>query len=123
MPFQTKDFSNIRNIGEIDEAWGLNRDTPITRSHRRNRECGVGHDVEHSNDLTDDVAARRDGYLFTIGVRDHFVEHEGIWPKEALMIVMSGFRYFSGLIHSNVPLVGEPWMSMEYCMALLFLYQ
>ena len=47
----------------------------------------MGHDVEHSNDLTDSVVARRDGYLFTIGVRDHIggihiVEHDGVWPEE-----------------------------------------
>ena len=42
----------------------------------------MGHGVEHSKDLTDGVAARRDRYLITIGVRDHIVEHEGIWPKE-----------------------------------------
>ena len=38
------------------------------------------HGVEHSNDLTDSVVTRRDGYLFTIGVGDHIgrihiVEH------------------------------------------------
>ena len=67
--------------------WGLNRDTTITRSHRKNRERGVGDDVEHSNDLTDGVVTRRDGYLFIIGVGDHIgrihiVEHEGVWPEE-----------------------------------------
>ena len=82
MPFQTEDRTDVWSIGEIDEAWGLNRDTAITCSYCRNRECGVRDDDEDSNDLTDGVAARRDGYLFTIGVRDHFVEHEGIWPKE-----------------------------------------
>ena len=82
MPFQTEDRTNVWSIGEIDEAWGLNRDTAITCSYCRNRECGVGHGVEHSNDLTDSVVARRDGYFFTIDVRDHIVEHEGIWPKE-----------------------------------------
>ena len=29
------------------------------------------------------------------------------------MEVMVGFRYLYGLIHSNVPLVSEPWMSIE----------
>ena len=71
MPFQTEDFSNIRNIGEVNGVWRLNRYTPITRSHRRNRERVVGHGVEHSNDLTDRIVARRDGYLFSIGVGDH----------------------------------------------------
>ena len=32
------------------------------------------------------------------------------------MEVMVGFRYLYGLIDSNVPLVGENWMRMEYCM-------
>ena len=59
----------------MNSVWGLNRDITISRSHRRNRERGVSHGVEHSNDLTDDVVARRDGYLFTIGVGDHIVEH------------------------------------------------
>ena len=68
MPFQTEDRTDVWSIDEIDGIWGLNRDTPVTRSHRRNRECGVGHDVEHSNDLTNSVVTRKDGYLFTIGV-------------------------------------------------------
>ena len=47
----------------------------------------MGHDVEHSNDLTDGVVTRRDGYLFILGVGDHIgrihiVEHEGVWPEE-----------------------------------------
>ena len=57
-------------IGEIDGEWGLNRYTLVTRGHRRNRECGVGHDVEHSNDLIDGVVTRRNGYFFTICVGD-----------------------------------------------------
>ena len=65
----------------------LNRNTSVTRSHRRNRERGVSHGVEHRNDLTDGVVTRRDGYLFTIGVRDHIgsihvVEHDWVWPEE-----------------------------------------
>ena len=71
MPFQTEDRTDVWSIGEIDGVWGLNRDTPITRSHCRNRECGVRHGVEHSNDLTDSVVARRDRYFFTIVVYDH----------------------------------------------------
>ena len=87
MPFQSEDRTDVWSIGEIDGVWGLNRDTPITRSHRRNRECGVRHDVEHSNDLTDRVVTRRDGYLFTIGVGDHIgrihiVEHDWVWSEE-----------------------------------------
>ena len=87
MPFQTEDFSNIRNIGEIDGVWGLNRNAAITRGHRRNRERGVRHGVEHSNDLTNSVVTRKDGYLFTIGVRDHIgrihiVEHNLIRSEE-----------------------------------------
>ena len=69
MPFQTEDRTDVWIIGEIDGVWGLNRDTPITRSHCRNRECGVNYGVENGNDLTNGVVARRDGYLFTIGVR------------------------------------------------------
>ena len=65
----------------------LNRDTPVTCSHRRNRERGIRHGVEHSNDLTDRVVARRDGYFFTFGVgghigRIHIVEHDWVWPKQ-----------------------------------------
>ena len=87
MSFQSEDRTDVWSIGEIDGVWGLNRDTPVTRSHRRNRECGVGHDVEHSNDLTNSVVTRKDGYLFTIGVGDHIgrihiVEHDWVWPKE-----------------------------------------
>ena len=63
-----------------NRVWRLNRNTPITCGHCRNRERGVGDGVEHSNDLTDGVVARREGYLFTIGVRDligriHIVEY------------------------------------------------
>ena len=54
----------------------------ITCGHRRNRERGVRHGVEHSNDLTDGVVTRRDGYLFTIGVRDHIVEVDWVWPEK-----------------------------------------
>ena len=75
MPFQSEDRTDVWSIGEIDGVWRLNRDTPVTRGHRRNRECGVRHDVEHGNDLTERIVARRDGHLFTIGVRDHIVEH------------------------------------------------
>ena len=87
MSFQTEDRTDVWSIGKIDGVWGLNRDTPVTRSHCRNRESGVRHDVEHSNDLTDGVVTRRDGYFFTIGVGDHIggihiVEHEGVWPEE-----------------------------------------
>ena len=65
----------------------MNRNTPITCGHRRIRERGIGHGVEHSNDLTDRVVTRRDGYLFIISVRDHIgrihiVEHDWVWPKE-----------------------------------------
>ena len=28
---------------------------------------------------------------------------------------MYGFRYLYGLIHLNIPLLGEPCMSMEWC--------
>ena len=78
---------DVWSICEIDGVWGLNRDTPVTCGHRRNRERGVGHNVEQSNDLTDGVVTRRDGYLFTIGVRDHIghihiVEHDWICPEE-----------------------------------------
>ena len=31
------------------------------------------------------------------------------------MEVMVGFRYLFGLIHSNVPLLTKPWISMEQC--------
>ena len=86
MPFQTEDRTDVWSIGEIDGVWGLNRNAPVTRSHRRNRERGVRHGVEHSNDLTNGVVTRRDGYFFIIGVGDHIggihiVEHEGIWPE------------------------------------------
>lgn len=33
----------------------------------------MGHGVEDGNDLTDGVAARRDRYLFTIGIRLYIV--------------------------------------------------
>ena len=69
MPFQTEDRTDVWIIGEIDGAWGLNRDTPITRSHCRIRERVVNYGVENGNDLTNGVVARRDRYLFTIGVR------------------------------------------------------
>ena len=87
MLFQSEDFSNIGFIGKIDGVWGLNRNAAVTRSHRRNRERGVGDGVEHSNDLTDRIVARRDRYLFTIGIRDHIggihiVEHDWVWPEE-----------------------------------------
>ena len=83
MPFQTEDGTDVWSIGEIDGVWGLNRDTPITCGHCRNREHGVGHGVEDSNDLTDGVVTKRDGYFFTIGVRDnigriHIVKHKGV---------------------------------------------
>ena len=47
----------------------------------------MNYGVEHSNDLTDGVVTRRDGYLFTIGVRDHIggihiVEHERVWSQQ-----------------------------------------
>ena len=41
MSFQSEDRSDVWSIGEIDGVWGLNRDVPVTRGHRRNRECGV----------------------------------------------------------------------------------
>ena len=93
MPFQTEDRTDVWIIGEIDGVWGLNRDTPITRSHCRNRECGVNYGVENGNDLTNGVVARRDRYLFTINVRDHFgnnhsVEHEGVGSKSTFMKVV-----------------------------------
>ena len=93
MPFQTEDRTDVWIIGEIDGVWGLNRDTPITRSHRRNRERVVNYGVEHSNDLTNGVVARRDGYLFTIGVGDHIgrihiIEHEGVGSKSTFMKVV-----------------------------------
>ena len=76
MPFQTEDRTDVWSIGEIDGVWGLNRDVPVTRSPSRNRERGVCHDVEHSNDLIDRVVTKRDRYLFTIGIRGHTVEYE-----------------------------------------------
>ena len=87
MPFQTEDRTDVWSIGEIDGVWGLNRDTAVTRGHRRNRERGVGHGVEHSNDLTDRVVTRRNGYLFTTGVHDHtgrihIVEHDLIRSQQ-----------------------------------------
>ena len=86
MSFQSEDRTDVWSIGEMDGVWGLNRDAPVTRGHRRNRERNVRHDVEHSNDLTNSVVTRRGRYLFTIGVRDHtggihIVEHEGVRPK------------------------------------------
>ena len=93
MPFQTEDRSDVWSIGEIDGVWGLNRNTAITHSYGRNRERGIRHGVEDSNDLTDGVVTRRDGYLFTIGVGDHIggihiVEHEGVWTKQTVMEVI-----------------------------------
>ena len=87
MHFQSEDRRDVWSIGEIDGIWGLNRDTAVTRGHCRNRERDVGHGVEHSNDLTDGVVTRRDGYFFTIGIRDHIggihiVEHVWICPEE-----------------------------------------
>lgn len=38
----------------------------------------MGHGVENGNDLTDGVVARRDSFLFTVGIRDHIVEHDWI---------------------------------------------
>ena len=89
LPFQTEDRTDVWSIGEIDGVWGLNRDTPVTRGHCRKRERGVGHGVEHRNDLTDGVVTRRDGYLFTICVGHHIggihiVEHHWQWPKQTI---------------------------------------
>ena len=89
MPFQTEDRTDVWSIGKIDGVWGLNRDAPITCGHCRNRERGVRHGVEHSNDLTDGVVTRRDGYRFTIGACDHIgrihiVEHDWVWPKQGI---------------------------------------
>ena len=36
------------------------------------------------------------------------------------MEVMVGFRYLYGLIQVNVPLLVEPWMSMEWCMTFVY---
>ena len=39
-----------------------------------------------------------------------------LWSLNRTVIeVMVGFRYVYGLIHSNMPFAGEPWMSMEQC--------
>ena len=93
MPFQTEDDTDVWSIVEVDREWGLNRNTAITHSYGRNRERGIRHGVEDSNDLTDGVVTRRDGYLFTIGVGDHIggihiVEHEGVWTKQTVMEVI-----------------------------------
>ena len=65
------DFSNIRGIDEIDGVWGLDPDTPTTRSLRRYGKYGISHSVEHGNDFTDRVVSRRDCLLLVIRVRDH----------------------------------------------------
>ena len=102
------------SIGEIDGVWGLNRDPPITRSHRRNREYGVRHGVEHSNDLTDSVVTRRDGYLFTIDVRDHNVKHcfSLIEYEQHMMEAIYVFELV-GVDPFEHAVVSGPWMSME----------
>ena len=128
MPFQTEDRTDVWSIGEIDGVWGLNRDVAITRSHRRNRERGVGHGVQHSNDLTDGVVTRRDGYLFTIGVRDHIggihiVEHDRVWSEENIDGNGVGVPILVRIDPGEHAIPGEPRMSMEWCMVcLLFLH-
>ena len=78
-----------------------------TRSHRRNRERGVGHDVEHSNDLTDRVVTRRDGYLFTIGIRGHTVEYEREGVKSEHDGSDAGDPILVEVVHMNVLLEGK----------------
>ena len=45
----------------------------------------------------------------------HVVEYDFMESKQDSEEVMVGFRYVYGLIHSNMPFAGEPWMSMEQC--------
>ena len=70
-PFQTKNFSNIWGIGEIDGMGELDPDTSITRCLRRYGKRGISHGVEDGNDFTDRVVTRRDRLLLVIRVRDH----------------------------------------------------
>ena len=120
MPFQTEDRTDVWSIGEIDGVWGLNRDAPVTRGHRRNRECVTRHGVEHSNDLTDGVVTRRDGYLFTIGVGDHIggihiVEHclKLIWFKKYIDGNEKWAFELAILIYCSIPLLYKSWISIE----------
>ena len=96
----------------------LDPDTPITRGLRRYGERGISHSVEHGNDLTDRVVTRRDRLLLVIRVRDHIsrihiVEYALIvceWDSDG----SDGWvTYLYGLSLSNMPLVSQPWISME----------
>ena len=59
-----------------------------------------------------------DRYLLVIAVGDHIgrihvVEHDLIKSEQYSDGSDAGKPIPVGLIHSKVPLVGEPWMSME----------
>ena len=125
-PSRLKISSISGSIDEFDGVGELNPDTLTTRSLRKYQEPSVSHRIGDGNDFTDRVVNRRNSYLFVIRVRDHIskihvVENDGLNLNRTVMEVMVGFRYLHGFIHSNVPLVSKPWISMEWCTACLSL--
>ena len=84
------------------------KNTFITSSLGGYLECSVSNGVEHGNDFTYRVIARKDRSLLVISVlhhngRIHVVEHDLIGPFITVMEVMIGFRYLYGSIQENVP--------------------
>ena len=103
----------------MDGVGGLNPKISITRILRRYGKRGISHGVEDGNDFTDRVVSRKDCYLLVIGVCDHIgrridvVEHDLIGSEQDSDGSDDWVPILVWLIHSNVPLVGELWMSME----------
>ena len=112
------DFSNVRSIGEIDGVSELDPNTPITRCLRRYQERGISHGAEDDNDFTDRVVprgiVRSSSFEFvTTMIMSTLLNITKLGLSRAVMEVVVGFRYLYGLIHLNVSLLGEPWMSIE----------
>ena len=92
--------------------WGLNPDTPITRSLRRYGERGISHGVEDGNDFTDRVVTRRDCYsssfeFVTTLVKSTLLKMPLLDVNREVIEMMVGFRCLYGSIISNVLLVAN----------------
>ena len=113
-----QDLSNIPSIGEVNGVWIQDPDTVITRSLGIYREWSVGNGVEHDNDISYRVVTRRDRSLLVMGVRDHIgrgfhiAEHRLSGLNNTIIQIIKGGLNLFRLIHSNVPFVTDPCMSI-----------
>ena len=79
----------------------------------------IRHSAQNGNTSTQCITIiRRNRFIFTIDVSDHtsrihVVEHALIQFELNCDGRDLGILNLEGLIHSNVPLVNDPWMSME----------